>query len=202
MKPRSIINIKTAARIKIYCGGGDIVVNRHLCGIKPQYFRPNMERGYYWVNIPEKGLYSLSDNCRFLGKTELKFLFWDFELPRFERKYEGKEAFFTFKPSIYSPAMMNRFTGERFVNEELFTFPIEWQNFILEHETGHNFYQTEKYCDLYALKAHIKKGFNASQCLECLKFVLSDSPEKEERVSFIEQKIKQLVKLTYGSSKV
>lgn len=35
--------------------------------------------------------------------------------------------------------------------------------FILGHEFGHQFYKTEKYCDLYAANRMLKKGFNPSQ---------------------------------------
>ena len=41
--------------------------------------------------------------------------------------------------------------------------PLPQVQFILGHEFGHQFYKTEKYCDLYAANRMLRMGFNPSQ---------------------------------------
>lgn len=65
--------------------------------------------------------------------------------------------------------------------------PLSEVDFILFHEEGHSRYKTEKYADLYASNAMLKKGYNDSQIgvahLESL------SPAQYERKKFINRKI-------------
>lgn len=41
--------------------------------------------------------------------------------------------------------------------------PLPQVQFILGHEFGHQFYTTEKYCDLFSANRMLKKGYNPSQ---------------------------------------
>lgn len=52
--------------------------------------------------------------------------------------------------------------------------PIPYAFFILAHEFGHQYYTTEKFCDLYATNYMLKKGFNKSQIGEGIINTLSE----------------------------
>jgi hypothetical protein len=60
---------------------------------------------------------------------------------------------------------------------------------MLYHEMGHQYYDTEKYCDLFACNMMLQKGYNESQCGKWP--LLSLSHEQFERKEFI---INQLTK--------
>lgn len=57
--------------------------------------------------------------------------------------------------------------------------------YILNHERGHYYYSTEHYCDLYAMREMLKKGFNPSQIAASLHGALSNAPGALERKNFI-----------------
>mgnify|MGYP003346752442 FL=1 len=64
--------------------------------------------------------------------------------------------------------------------------------FVLFHENGHFFYGGEKhgtkayfdnehYCDCYAAKKMLERGFNPSQCLFAVEMCLSEEDSSRDR---------------------
>jgi len=98
----------------------------------------------------------------------------------------------TYIKDWHSPASINPKTGELVYNSDFLGFSEAKQNFIVFHEIGHFYYKTEKFCDLFASKKMLEKGFGMSQCLEVLRNVLSDSKEKEARYNYVLQNLKKL----------
>lgn len=99
----------------------------------------------------------------------------------------------TYIKDWHSPASINPKTGELIYNKDFLTFSDAKKDFIVFHEEGHFYYKTEKFCDLYASKKMLQKGFGMSQCLEVLRNVLSDSKEKEERYNFVLSHLKKIM---------
>lgn len=65
--------------------------------------------------------------------------------------------------------------------------PLPEIDLILFHEEGHSRYKTEKYADLYATNAMLKKGYNESQI--GLSHLNSLSSAQYERKEYINKKI-------------
>lgn len=64
---------------------------------------------------------------------------------------------------------------------------VRWN--IYYHELGHHFYKTEKYADLYAYNAMLKKGFNLTQIGLTSLITLTNKPSSFERKEYIIKKI-------------
>lgn len=95
-----------------------------------------------------------------------------------------------FVPDWHSPASINCKTGQMLFNARFKTFSFAKQLFIENHEKGHFYYNTEKFCDLFATVQILKMGFGLSQCLEVLRNTLTDSNIKTERYDYVNQMIK------------
>lgn len=93
-----------------------------------------------------------------------------------------------------SPAAMNRHTGKFIYNEKFLTMPWIDRLFIFNHEKGHFFYNTEKFCDLYATKQIIDMGFGVQQCLDSMKRSLRDTSVNNQRKQYVESVLMN----TYG----
>ena len=91
---------------------------------------------------------------------------------------------FEYKPTWHSPASIDIKQKRVIYNKKFKDASFSEQIFILEHERGHFYYRTEKFCDLYALNALINKGFGISQAFLTLETFLIDSPEKKERINY------------------
>jgi hypothetical protein len=80
------------------------------------------------------------------------------------------------------------------VNEVFMAMPPQYKLFILLHEMGHMYYETEEKADLYALKKFLEMGYNASQAYYCLESILKQTPQSISRLKHI---ISQLKKADY-----
>jgi len=145
-----------------------------------------------FVNIPRAGKYTITP-APFLLSTENLPLnqYQNIELPEPDRTPTGKPLFVSsnFCPK-FTPARMNRFTGEVQVRNDFKTLPNEQRFYILMHEEGHTLYKNEDDCDLYALKKFLNKGFNPSQAVSALKNNLRNAPENRVRIQKIFNEIK------------
>lgn len=92
-----------------------------------------------------------------------------------------------------SPAANDIKKGILYLNDRFRTFPKFQQDFIIDHEHGHHFYDTEEECDLFALSRCIERGGNISPCLLTIQKTLTRTPRNMER---IEEFKKNLSKLT------
>lgn len=54
--------------------------------------------------------------------------------------------------------------------------------FLLLHEKGHQFYKTEKYCDLYAFVNYLRMGYNRSMAYYSLIKILRRTKENVDRI--------------------
>lgn len=68
------------------------------------------------------------------------------------------------------------------VGDKFYTYPKQVRLFILLHEFGHLFYETEWKVDRFALWAFLRLGYNKSQAFYALSMVLSDTPQSHERI--------------------
>lgn len=85
------------------------------------------------------------------------------KLPRPERRrpFPGDfKVLFTDNPN---KCTINWNTKTITFDNQFKTSPLNIVDFILFHEFGHSIYKTEKYCDMYAVNAMIKQGYNPSQ---------------------------------------
>lgn len=129
--------------------------------------------------------------AQLLGKKIVENHYPCIEMPNFERTPTVTEiTSYKYIPNWHSPASINTATGLMLFNEYFKTLSYAKRWFIKNHEKGHFFYKTEKYCDLYATKALLQSGFGLSQCLEVLRNTLKDSPQKEERYDYVLKKLK------------
>ncbi len=76
------------------------------------------------------------------------------------------------------------------VGDKFYTLPKQVRFFILLHEYGHLFYETELKVDTFALKVFLNCGCNPSQAFYALSKVLKTSPEGMERIINIYNKLK------------
>lgn len=122
------------------------------------------------------------------------------EIPRIDLVLPAKEkALFrpakivkeTYIANWHSPASINVKTGRMIFNKEYADASKAKQLFIKSHEFGHFFYDTEKYCDLYASLCLLKNGYGKSQCLEVLRKMLNPSPQKVERYNYVLNALKK-----------
>jgi hypothetical protein len=96
----------------------------------------------------------------------------------------------TYVPDWHSPASINCKTGQMIYNSKFKSYSIAKQLFIVAHEKGHFYYNTEKFCDLFATVSILKLGFGLSQCLEVLRNTLNEGVQKKERYDYVYKMIK------------
>lgn len=88
-------------------------------------------------------------------------------------------------------ASVNLDKGVILVDRGLFSkLPVPTIYFILFHELGHFYYDSESKTDLFASVCMLKMGFNVYDCLQCGLKTLSRSPLTIERIAFLIQNFK------------
>lgn len=103
-------------------------------------------------------------------------------LPAFERD-RVKDFRIVFNPSLTgTPARIFTQRGIIETSREFEEFPKQIQDFILWHEIGHFYYETEEKADLFALVNCLKRGYNRSMCFYALSFILKKSPKNTDRL--------------------
>lgn len=70
-------------------------------------------------------------------------------------------------------ATINLMRGKILLDNSFLSFPAYVRTFIFFHEIGHYFYSQEKYCDLFAAKKMLEKGYNPSQITTAQNLTLS-----------------------------
>lgn len=95
------------------------------------------------------------------------------QLPAPERNRE-KKPIVKYNPAlITSPARIYSQTGEIELGKYFHSLQLPFKMFILFHEYGHFFYNTEWKADAYAFYHFIKRGGNPSAAIDCLKKILT-----------------------------
>lgn len=156
----------------------------------------NVEKRFQ-VSLPFQENISIGGNCKVLGRHIVERSFINIKLPDPEKEVKIKNLTFRKIANWHSPASINIEKGLIITNDYFETLSKAQQIFILEHEKGHFRYNTEKFCDLFAAKELINRGFGFSQCLEVLRKTLTSSPEKEDRYNFVFENLKKYDKGAY-----
>lgn len=73
-----------------------------------------------------------------------------------------------------------------FVDPKILKLSLPSIIFVLFHEIGHYYYKTEEYCDLFAVREMLKRGFNPSQCGIAIDEALSDK-SRNRKICIIEK---------------
>lgn len=172
--------------IILQCYGNHIIVynkkgeiTRRELGIKKKYF---------FVKFPyiERNINFTTEGADVIKQSLIKNRFKEIHLPAKEKKpMVVKVNKYKYIPSWHSPASIDVKKGLIVYNKRFTTFSEAKRIFIIQHEIGHFFYKTEKYCDLFATKQLLSEGFGKSQCLEVLRNTLKDSNEKNERYDYV-----------------
>lgn len=149
-------------------------------------FKKNKDNEKTKFNLPA-GVFYTENN---LIKLPKKIKYKKIELPKPQVLKKMPEKF----KIIYS-ANPNKCTV--FIDKGLIVFDNFFKTvfpfvryFILLHELGHYFYKTEKFCDLFAAKNMLERGYNPSQIYFASKFTLSKNAEHRKKYTF--EKIKNV----------
>lgn len=93
---------------------------------------------------------------------------------------------------LHSPARVFTQTGIVETGPKFDDFPKAIKDFILWHEIGHFYYETEEKCDLFALINCLKRGHNRSMCYYSLSRILHRSPANIERLKSLLRNIEKV----------
>ena len=171
--PESVVFATDSARpLLIYKKGGAV------------YHVQRSKNGFTKVKFPKTGIYS--SNCKIVQsglKIDIKN---PPELPKADRNYDPSKFHIVYNPNLMNtPARIFYELGRCEVGPTFYSYPIQWQQFILLHEKGHLFYSKEIDADLYAVREFIKQGFNYSQAAYAMENVLRHNKENIERIEKI-----------------
>jgi len=185
------MNIKEPSTLVIYAEAGTNCKLTDDIG-RLHYFRHFENSGFYKLNIPVIGVYSLS-GVKVEKILPLQKVKYNAILPAPERintatgVHIGGENL-----PIKSPARIFPKTGKIETNHDFKKLPPPVRLFILLHEKAHLLYKTEKYCDQYALKHFLEMGYNHSTAMYCLTRILGNGKEANERKQNLFNEIKNL----------
>lgn len=168
--------------LRIYDGNGQVYYYRDL--------PPNTRN--VKVNIPDKGIYYFDAEANIQrGPISICREVYNIKLPPPERNRE-KDYTIKHDPNLTSsPAIIYTERGLIITGRKFESLPAPMKVFILLHELGHFRYETEKYCDLYAIREFILMGYNPSTGVYCLTDQLRSTPMNDERIRYIYDKLLQ-----------
>jgi hypothetical protein len=176
---KQTFTINTAATITASCGGSIYVSDKQG---QLWYFRakdtncPDIVK----FNLPKSGTYST--HAKILKIEPLQPVSIDIDLPAPERNFKPVKITYHKNANIKSPARIFAKTGRVEMNSKFYTFPPPVRIFILLHEQGHLYYKTEEYCDKYAVREFLKRGYNPSTAIYALTRVLTPNPITRARI--------------------
>lgn len=139
------------------------------------------------VNFPDTGNYQYNAPLLSYKRLPLQQFKKITKLPKRERAYNPDKTTIIVDDRMVAggtPAKIYPARGVIHVSPEFLKLPKYQQEFILEHERGHMWYQTEEYCDIFAAKRMLDRGYNESSCVYALTRVLKRSPDNVKRIGF------------------
>lgn len=188
------MKVKIARPCTIYLSYPDIKVIHVRDGKNHVYFKRKIDgvlplnKGIFnnaYVNIPDTGEYDITVN----GKSDFKIdylplqkSFLGCNMPAKERNRLRPYHIVLNKSMSGTPARINTHYGVIEVSPRFMTLPLYSQRFIIQHEIGHFFYRTEEYCDMYAARVLLDRGYNPSEILNTMKEVFRRSPLAIKRI--------------------
>jgi len=161
----------TGNPVKIYNQKGQCVYHRHLG-----------HADNFSLNLPSVGTYYFGDDLQVRDRLHLVPNKVKFSLPEPERnRYKPFKIEFNGKLKG-TPARIFTQEGVIEVSPQYYKYDPPTRLFILLHELGHYFYQTEWKTDTFALYYYLKLGYNKSQAFYSLSKVLHPSERNMERI--------------------
>lgn len=158
----------------------------------PLLLRSFSKAGTFEVMLPEGNYIFKGENILIGSEKRGKYMFPVERMPAPEKRTLQKKYRVVYVPSNPSPASINVNRGVIIYNEYFTNLPYVFQDFILAHELGHRYFNTEKYCDLFACRELLKKGYGKHVALYCLRKTLKNRQTREERYNYVLGKIKDL----------
>jgi len=136
------------------------------------------------VNIVYAGEYN--SETPFKAKRNGDILKGGFNIPvDIPERFRFKNFVINYRNDIgNTPARINTMVSPAIieVSDKWKAYPPQVRLFVLLHEMGHMFYQTEDKCDNFALKLYLQQGFNASQAFYALSKILHPQGEGLHRI--------------------
>jgi len=183
------INIKEPSTILLKRKGAKIaqIYDRSGRRIYRRFLHPRADN--FSVNLPRTGEYFLPDDIEIRDRLHLVPCRVNFKLPEPERnKYKPFKI--EFKADLEgTPARIFTDSGLIEIGPQYQSYDPPTKLFILLHELGHYYYQTEWKTDTFALYWYIKLGYNKSQAFYALTRVLKVNPLNFHRITNIFKKI-------------
>lgn len=170
------VNTKTSfytpqKRIKIFDSRGILFYDsKRVPNFNGRFTLPKIHTAGYMYKT--KGKFQKVDN----------FQNYDLSLPTFERDKQNDFSEFkiAFARNPYKCTIFHRKKLILFDNSFL-SKPYYHIAFILFHEVGHNWYNTEELADTYSVKTMLKKGYTPFQILEAADKTLSGKNNKRKK---------------------
>lgn len=154
--------------------GGEIWISREW-GVKQKQCN---------VNIVYAGEYN--SETPFKAKRNGDITKGGFDIPvDIPERFRFKNFVINYRNDIgNTPARINTMVSPAIieVSDKWKAYPPQVRLFVLLHEMGHMFYQTEDKCDNFALKLYLQQGFNASQAFYALSKILHPQGEGLHRI--------------------
>lgn len=153
-----------------------------------QYFRyiPDPSVSRIKFRMPVRGNYTFNAAVEVVDMKPIEIPDWvkNPKLPAPQRDM-WKPVFYKYDPSLDTVARIYPTTGLILHGPRYRELCRPLQIFIDAHERAHMFYETEEYCDLFALVDFIRMGYNESMAYYALSNVLKYSEQQMNRVRFI-----------------
>lgn len=167
-------------------------------GVPPRYFCLYDDKGrtYYFryldgktprikFNMPDPGQYNSNHDFQVVKTMNIETPDHYPQLPPAERD-RWKEPIFVYNPNLTgTPARIFTDTGVIEHSPDYYRYPPPVRLFLDLHEQGHFLYQTEEYCDLFALINYLRMGYNRSTAYYTLSQILSRSNDNLNRLKFL-----------------
>lgn len=157
-----------------------------------EYFRQlNGKVNRIKLNLPRSGNYYSNYPFILLKKTPIELPTKKVKLPPAQRN-RWKELTFVDNPNLAgTPARIFTGTGVVEHSPEYYKYPHSVRLFIDLHEQGHLLYETEEYCDLWALVNYLNMGYNRSTAYWTLCNILKRTNENVKRIETLISNIKK-----------
>lgn len=163
---------------------GRVYYFRHLDGKTPRIK----------FNITHEGSYDSDTDFCVERETEVKTPYNLPKLPSPDRS-RVKPLEVVINESLEgTPACIYTDEGVIEVGEWFLSMPKQIQGFLLFHEQAHLLFSDEHDCDLFALVASLRKGYNRSMCMYALTHYLSRSKENTGRIYKLFYKVQETQK--------
>lgn len=175
---------KSKENITAYCSSDDLIVINY--NFEPFYFFENVNKDIVYFNLPSSNVlcndFYTENNIKCLDNHYLEFD--NIQLPKKEKNFVVKNNYTFTLGKNPNKASIKIFEGEILMDESFKYEPIPFATFVAFHELGHNYYYTEKYCDMFATNEMLKRGYNPSQCYYSNYYCLSDAQKERKKFQF------------------